>query len=650
MKNPFAIFGKSNEESDGNKYSLFKSSNRHNQTTLGTIQALDLHESSLYLNKGIAKRAEKVGETQFIIRNVKDNKVNTAHWLNKLLDKPNKTQTGDTFFKLASIYKDATGFVVIKKVKKDTPFRDRQDLVEELVILNSMGVTINYETNAEEKEYRIKSFSYADPESGLSEEIPFADCIYWYNPNPKKSLEGISILRSGLSSIIAEEEINTQQVSVLKNGGVVDGIFNFKNVLSAEQLGQLKKDYKKEYANSTHAGVPMFLGGEATYTRLGLNMQELAYVDSKGLLIKDIIAITGVPQSLLGLTGGETYANADASIRIFLRETIKPIVRDLVNVLDWRLAPDDVTIDFIDPTPEDEEAKLKKLEVGSNVNALTLNEKRAMLGLEPVTGGDDVVSENAPAQTKEKGILVHPLRNKDFRSLYYANYLKSLASKKATLKSELKKYFKEQEARIIANINATKSLKETKEFADELFNINLEISKAYSILETMKSIAEEAGQETLDTFTGGRDFNYSSSLDSAIDKRFTFLITKVNETTAKNISKEVKEWKDNSETTNELIERIKTVYGDVADYRLATIANTETANIAQTAKFEGYNQIGIKTKIWVWSPGIKGGVRDDHQSMDGEERPLGTPFSNGLMYPVESGGDAGDTINCECTI
>lgn len=651
MQNPFNFLKKSNDDFGG-KYSLHKSVNRvTGNHKITATDGLNLNESSLYLNKGITKRGEKVGETKFIIRNIRDGKENNTHWLNNLLDNPNKYQTGDTFFKLASIYRDATGFAVIKKVTNGSVFNENER-VTELHLLNSMGVTINYERSAELKENRIKSFNYTDPVSGLTEEVPFEDTIYWIHPDPKNCLEGMSIIRAGLQSILSEAEIGTQQLSVLKNGGLVDGVMTFKNVLTAEQLKNLKKDYKNEYGNSDNAGLPMFLGGDAQYTRLGLNMNELAYVDSKGLLTKDVIAITGVPSSILGLTSNETFANADASIRIFLRETIKPIVRDLVNTLDWRLAPKDVTIDFEDPTPEDVELKIKKLEIGDKVNALTTNEKREMLGLEPIPDGDEIVrNEKTPEMpTKQKaGIMVHPLKNKEFRAIYHKAHIKSLEQKEARLKSELKQYFKGQEKRLISNINARKQVKK-KGLAEEIFDVDLEVSLMTPLLSTIKEIAMDSGQEVMDIFRIDRVFNYSTAIDTAIDKRFNFFSRVVNETTAKEVTKNIDQWLADSGTTADLVDRLKTVYKDVDEHRLVTIANTEASAIKQEATMESYKQIGLKTKIWVWSAGIKGGIRDEHASIDGEERPIDVAFSNGLMYPHDPSASAGDTINCQCSV
>ena len=642
MKNPFSFLKKSVD----NRYSLYNSPSRHSGNyKLNPTDGLNWNETSLYLNKGISKRAEKISQTEFIIKNVKDDKVNTTHWLNNLLSRPNNYQTGNIFWKLASIYHDTTGFCVIEKINNNSVFPENA-IITELYILNSMGIVINYEKN--DIENRIKSFTYTEPISGNSREVPFENTIYWVNPNPKNPLEGISILKAGMQALVADRETSNQQIAILENGGVVDGVFSFNNVLNAEQLTGLKKDYKANHADSSNAGNPVFLGGGATYQRLGLNINELAYIDSKKLLTRDIIAITGVPASVMGITEDQTYANADASIRIFLRETIKPIIEELVNLLDWKLAPKDVTIDFTDPTPEDIEAKLLMVRAGHDVNALTLNEKREMLGLEPVRDGDEVISANAEPVVKQ-GILVHPLRNKDFRQVYHASHKKSLVTKQRQFKAELKKYFEGQEKRIIGSVQARKQVK-VKTLAEELFNVDLEITLMSPLLATMKDIAIESGQEVMDIFKIDRTFNYSSSLDTGVDKRFKFFSATVNETTAKDLSKQISEWYRNNETTKELIERVGLVYGKIEDYRLETIANTETSAIKQMATMESYQQVGLKTKIWVWSAGIKGGVRDEHQAIDGEERPIDMAFSNGLMYPVESGASAGETINCECTV
>jgi len=642
-------------KSSDNKYTLYKSvGNGGSLTNITPSKGLDFNEISLYLNRGIAKRSEKVGEIDFSIIDKNGEEIED-HYLNDLLDNPSKQYTGDQFWNLANKYRDATGFVVMKKITdgEEQVFDKgkREKRVTELKIYNSSRIKVNLNTNQDE----VTSFTYTSAGGG-TEVIKYDDAIYWYNPDPKNPLLGIPLMTAGVRAITSDLAITEHQASVIKNGGVVDSILTFKNVPNAESLAKIKKDYIREYGAGTSNGSPMVLGGDTKYERLGLSPQEMSFVESRQLLIDDIVVITSVPKVILGVTAGETFANAETGYAIFLRETIAPIIKDLANVLNWKLAPSDATIVAIDPTPKNKEENLAELKAGHDSNSLTLNEKRHYLGKEPIEGGDERPNKPAeqpvvaPKEEKTKaGVFVHPLRNKAFRNDYYTNYVKSVQSKERSFKTSLKKYFKEQEERILSNISSRKQVK-IKGIEDDIFNESLEVDLTLPLLRDMEEISKEVGQETMDIFAGNKDFVYTSDVASAVDKRYAFFSKSINATTAKAVKKEVTQWLAKEETINQLKERMKGVYNTIDDSRLTTIALTESQSIAQLSKMATYKQIGIQTKIWVWSAGAKGGVRDEHASIDGEERPMGTPFSNGMMYPQDPNFGADENVNCLCTI
>ena len=43
-------------------------------------------------------------------------------------------------------------------------------------------------------------------------------------------------------------------------------------------------------------------------------------------------------------------------------------------------------------------------------------------------------------------------------------------------------------------------------------------------------------------------------------------------------------------------------------------------------------------------------TRHSHSVLDGETKPIDTPFSNGLMYPGDPDGDPSEVYNCRCTL
>lgn len=51
-----------------------------------------------------------------------------------------------------------------------------------------------------------------------------------------------------------------------------------------------------------------------------------------------------------------------------------------------------------------------------------------------------------------------------------------------------------------------------------------------------------------------------------------------------------------------------------------------------------------------WDATLDGNTRESHSQVDGEIRDLDKPFSNGLMFPGDPSGEAGEVINCRCAL
>lgn len=78
------------------------------------------------------------------------------------------------------------------------------------------------------------------------------------------------------------------------------------------------------------------------------------------------------------------------------------------------------------------------------------------------------------------------------------------------------------------------------------------------------------------------------------------------------------------------------------------IVRTETTRIMNKARLDSMLHAEAKglpmKKIWVAT--LDNRTRDSHAELDGQERKLDEPYSNGLMYPGDQTGDAAEVINC----
>ncbi|RKZ11061.1 phage portal protein [Candidatus Fermentibacteria bacterium] len=623
-----------------------------NSRTWGSTDFMKAYDISLYTNRAISKRADKVGEIEFLLQDKKGDEIKDDP-IFALLNKPNKVFTGPQFWSLYQKYMDLVGEAYIYMRSESEIFEPKR--VTEIHLL--MPTAVTHQKNKETGELEFK-YSTGNTTVTYSQD----EIIYVRNPDPKNPLRGQSILQAGINAIQTEIQISTYHSRILENGGKMEGVFKFKTPnLTEDQLTQMKDRYQKEYGAAKKAGVPMFLGGDADYVNLGLSPTELSYLEAKKMTFQDLAILTGVPKSILATTDDVKFDNADASKAIFLSETILPLLKTLTISLDNKLFPDDRTLTFVDPTPENVEQILKQVESGIKNYYMTPNEARAVRGLDPVDGGDDILvpfnlmplgeeEETNTEKSIKKKEINHPLKDEGVRRLYWNMQIKRMTKREKLFTRELNKYFKEQSKRIVETLQPKKTKRFRKKgLVDEVFDLELEITIGKEkFIPIITELLKDAGVDALELTGSEFAFNVTSDMSSWIDSRSAIFMRSINETTLKKLKKEFAESLVAEEGREALIGRIQTTYTGIKKSRAALIARTEVHNATQFGTMEGYKQGGVTTKIWVAV--LDSATRDTHAQVDGEEKPLDMAFSNGLLFPGDPTGPPEEVINCRCVI
>ena len=244
----------------------------------------------------------------------------------------------------------------------------------------------------------------------------------------------------------------------------------------------------------------------------------------------------------------------------------------------------------------------------------------------------------------------HPLQDEKLRRKYWENYIKKADRREDKLIKVLNKYFKGQRERLVEKLEpANTRIFRRKNLIDDIFDRALEekIAKG-EILPLLQGFLTEAGIEAVE-FVGSKfDFNITTDIAIWLDSKANIFAESINETTFNKLQREFAESLSEGESRDKLVGRIKETYGNIEKSRAATIARTEVQAASQKGTFEGYKQAGMPIKIWVSV--LDSRTRDSHASLDGEERPLNNPFSNGLMYPGDPSGPAEEVINCRCSV
>lgn len=620
------------KKSEDSVMGLYNSVGRQGNSRLTNAQALSFYEQSLYLNKAISKRADKVGEVEFQIKKggeITDN--SETQKILQLLQKPNKYLTGDLFWRTIQKFYDLYGYCIIVPEYDDKVFK-KGALPDSLKILNPRETSIH--TNKDETE--IIKFTHR------SKDYEYDEVIYFYNPSVKTPILPESVILAGANVFELDIDITTYQKNILKNGGRVESIISVKNPINATQLEKLKLQWAEKYAEAENAGQPLFLGSDMEYTQLGLSPRELDFMNTKSLTLSDIVIATGVPKIILGVSDQETYANAEHAIRSFLDHTIKPLLENLVDVLNTKLIDDKYELTFVDPTPTDREQQRKDLELADRVHALTVNEKREWLGYDAIKDGDYIYQpfnlaplgkeqEKVQPKSIKKKEYTHPLQNKAIRDIYRKQADAQMSLFEDRLLKEVRKVFNDQEKRLIEGLQGNKSL------LGEVWQPALEIKLVKDgLLPAIREIYKEQGQNAMDNFGDSEPFNFTTTMENSLNARADMFSESIINTQTDRLEVLFQDTNDRPK----LVENIQELYIDISQAKAEMIARTEVHAGMQDANFQAYKQAGLPIKIWVAVGDER--TREEHIALDGEERPIDMPFSNGLMYPNEP--------NCRCSI
>lgn len=666
---------------------VFQSKNlKSKELKWGKAHFLNAYKYSLYVNKALNIRKQKVGEVKFELeRNGK--KVEQDDVL-KLLDNPSAVFSARQFYAMWQNYKDVFGEVYIYLERNKELFGGEQ----------IVSMTPLYPPSCEPKfdDFgKLIEVKYTT-KGGGSVIYKAEEIIYDFRVSIDKPLRGTSLLEAGSRAVSMADQIDDTQVNLLRNGGRVDGIITFKGVgtLTTDQRNILKKDYRENYAEAVKSGTPLFLGGDTDYKRVALTPAELGFIESKKMTLNDVCILTEVPKILMASTDDIQYANADTAMRVFLRETIKPAQEQIADKLFNKLKEKDGTItklSIVDQTPEDIEQKIKIAQAGISSYFMTINEARKSFGLKPITdGGDEILApfnvapisqviaepEPLPApvepvdnpankndeenDSEEDGQnkddkqdpakkAVAMMRDHNYRRLYFANEIKKADNNEKIFKVALRKYLKNQKYRIVSdlkdqNIKAFKK----KDLISELFNHDLEIKLGLKeLLPILKSISQKAGWDASKRINS-RGYTYTSDQDKTLTKRAEFFLKEINKTTFNKLNNVVADNIKEGKGREDLIKNIEDTFDNISKGRANTIARTEVHTAMNEGTANAYKQGGMTLKTWVAV--LDDATRDSHAMLDGEERPLNMAFSNGLMYPGDPNGDAEETCNCRCVI
>ncbi len=197
----------------------------------------------------------------------------------------------------------------------------------------------------------------------------------------------------------AAREIDTSNSSVAWNKKLTDNsarpgmLLMFEKELADKQYDRLVKDIEDGREGSDYAGKSMILEGARDVKPYGFSPQEMDWIKSNIELARKICIAWGVPAQMIGLPDASTFSNYREARASFWEDTVIYYLNFLkTEYNNWWFEDNKTYIDYIlDDVPALQYKRDLMWKRAQESDFLTINEKRGMVGQDPVEGGDTIM-------------------------------------------------------------------------------------------------------------------------------------------------------------------------------------------------------------------------------------------------------------------
>ncbi len=311
------------------------------------------------------------------------------HPVARLLKNPAPNISGADFFtsSISSLLLYGNSYILASGRKSSVPgeLYNLHSSQMEYVTSGNMRSAYRYKNAKNEQYYSI------DPVTRISR------VLHLKNYNPMDDNQGLSSLSAAAKPIHLHAKIMDWNKSLLKNATRPSGALVFQDgngYLSEEQFERLQQQFYDGFSGASNSGKPLILEGGLKWQETNNAEKFEKFIELKDSSARDIAIAFNVPPQLLGISGDNTYSNMQEARLALWEENIIPLLDKYSDALSNWLShwyQEDLIIDFdrdaISVLTKRRENLWSKI---ANANFMTVNEKRAFVGLSPIKGGDKV--------------------------------------------------------------------------------------------------------------------------------------------------------------------------------------------------------------------------------------------------------------------
>ena len=531
--------------------------------------------------------------------------------------------------------------------------------------------------------------------------------------NPFSDINGLSSLAAARIEVMTDVEAARWNLNYFRNNAVPPGFIVVDKGTRSDVVDRMEEKLKKNHQGTSKSHRIGILEGGAQFKPSGVSHDDMQFLEQRKYSREQILGCFHVPPAIVGVHEYSNYSNLEGQLKAFWNLTMIPKLQKMERALTRILCrPYDKSLRLrFDMTgvwavveSQKDMAEVDRTLIQSGV--MTINERRADRGLEPVPWGDksyiqiqyvpideagaaslgaramppivgaEVVEKRLPAPVVGKR-LYRDKRAAKAREIAWEGIVapsrKQFAGKVETL-------LEKQEAEVLANMGAekrslerilelvtarAKSLAEgervTREMLKQAASVEIESwlfnydywvdGSVKAVHPTLLNAVNTAGVFAIGEVGMDVEFDLANpNVQQAIRDKEQVFAQEWNRSTLDRLRDSLSDGVLEGENKAELTERVNQVFNHEKK-NAGVVAQTEVGACCNAGAHEGYVQSGVVAGE-EWHIGSQN-PRPHHLEANGQPKALDAEFYVGgeyLRYPGDPKGRPDNVCGCHCNI